>query len=82
MRLMWRESRIRSIYQEAFFVALDSNLGAVVGEKEEAVASVLGNEGTIAQAWVNVRGGTRIVQHTSGTRRDGPQEMRLSWKRC
>ena len=42
--------------------------------KEEAVGSVLGSEGRIAQAWVNVRGGTRILQHTSGTRRDRPQE--------
>ena len=54
MLLMRRESRIRSTHQEAFFVAIDSNLGGVVGEKEEAVASVLGNKGRIAQAWVNV----------------------------
>ena len=42
------------------FEAVDSNLGAVVGEKEGAVTSIPGNEGTIAQAWVNVRGGMRI----------------------
>ena len=41
-------------------VAVDSNLGAVVGEKEGAVTSIPGNEGRIAQAWVHVRGGTRI----------------------
>ena len=35
----------------AVFVAIDSNLGAVVGEKEGAVASIPGNEGRITQAW-------------------------------
>ena len=38
------------------FVAIDSNLGAVVG----AIESIPGNEGRVAQAWVNVRGGLRI----------------------
>ena len=37
-------------------MAVDSNLGAVVGA-EGAVASIPGNDGRIAQAWVNVRGG-------------------------
>ena len=37
-------------------VAVDSNLGAVVGEKEGAVKSIPGNEGRIAKVWVNVRG--------------------------
>ena len=37
------------------FVAVDSNLGAVTGREEEAVTSMHGNEGRIAQAWVNVR---------------------------
>ena len=41
------------------FVAVDSNLGAVIDE-EGAVTSIPGNEGTIAQAWVNVRGGMRV----------------------
>ena len=40
-------------------VAIDSNLGAVVGA-EGAIESIQGNEGRIAQAWVNVRGGLRI----------------------
>ena len=52
------------------FAAVDSNLGAVVGEQEGAVTSIPGNEGTIAQAWVNVRGGMRIFAayfwHTEG----------------
>ena len=39
------------------FLAVDSNLDAIVGEKEEAVMSIPGNEGRIAQVWVNVRGG-------------------------
>ena len=46
------------------FVAVDSNLGAVVGAEEGA------NEGRIAQAWVNVRGGLRIfsvyIWHSEG----------------
>ena len=41
-------------------MAVDSNLGAVVGAEEEAIESIPGNEGRIAQAWVNVRGGLRI----------------------
>ena len=39
------------------FVAVDSNLGAVVGVKEGLIDSIPGNEGRIAHAWVNVRGG-------------------------
>ena len=42
------------------FVAVDSNLGAVVGAEEGTIESIPGNEGRIAQAWVNVRGGLRI----------------------
>ena len=48
--------RIERIHQEEFFVAIDSNLGAVVGAEE----SVPGNDGRNAQAWVNVRRGLRI----------------------
>ena len=39
---------------------IDSNLGAVVEAEEGAMESIPGNEGRIAQAWVNVRGGLRI----------------------
>ena len=42
------------------FVAFDSNLGAVIGTEEGPVESIPGNEGRIAQAWVNVRGGMRV----------------------
>ena len=48
------------------FVAIDSNLGAVVGAEEGAIESIPGNEGRIAQAWVNVRGGLRIFWHSEG----------------
>ena len=41
-------------------VAVDSNLGAVVGEKEGAVTSIPGSEGRITQAGVNVRRGMRF----------------------
>ena len=34
--------------------------GAVLGAEEEAIEPIPGNEGRIAQAWVNVRGGLRI----------------------
>ena len=43
------------------FVAVDSNLGAVEGAEETAIESIPGNEGRIAQAWVNVRGGLRVL---------------------
>ena len=36
------------------FVAVDSNLGGVVVAEEGAKSSIPGNEGRIAQAWVNV----------------------------
>ena len=64
------------------FVVFDSNLGAVVGEKEVAVASIPGNEGGITQAWVNVRGGMRVFAlyfwHTEGW----TQETKLFWRRA
>ena len=40
-------------------MAVDSNLGAVVGVKEGAIGSIPGNEGRSAQAWV--RCATRIA---------------------
>ena len=62
------------------FVADDSNIGAVVGAVEGAIESIPGNEGRIAQAWVNVRGGWRIFSvyfwHSEG----GRQEIKLYWK--
>ena len=42
------------------FVAIDSNLGAVVGAEEGAIESILGNEGRIAQACLHVRGGLHV----------------------
>ena len=47
--------RIVSTHQEEFCVAVDSNLGAVVGVEEGAIDSIPGNEGRIAQTWVSVR---------------------------
>ena len=41
-------------------MAIDSNLGAVVRAEEGAIEPIPGNEGRIAQAWVNVRGGLRV----------------------
>ena len=42
------------------FVAIDRNLGAVFDEGGGAVTSISGNEASLAQAWVNVTGGTRV----------------------
>ena len=53
-------SEDRKHTSEGVFVAIDSNLGAVVGAEEGAIESIPGNEGRIAQAWVNVRGGLRV----------------------
>ena len=50
-------SEDRKHTSEGVFVAIDSNLGAVVGAEEGAIESIPGNEGRIAQSWVNVRGG-------------------------
>ena len=51
-------------------VAVDSNIGAIVGAEEGAIHSISGNEGRIAQAWVNVRGGLRFFSvffwHSAG----------------
>ena len=53
------EDRMRT--SEGVFVADDSNLGAVIGKEEGEVKLFQGNEGLIAQAWVNVRGGMRVL---------------------
>ena len=76
----WQAMRIVCTRQEEFSVAIDSNLGAVVGAEEGAIESNPGNEGRIAQAWVNVRGGLRIFSvyfwHSEG----GRQETKPYWK--
>ena len=41
-------------------MAVDSNLGAVVEAEEVAIEWIPGNEGRIAQVWVNVRGGLHV----------------------
>ena len=43
-------------------VAIDSNLGAVMGAGQGAIESIPGNEGRIAQAWSNVRGGVEVAK--------------------
>ena len=70
------------------FVAIDSNLGAVVGAQEGAVESIPGHEGRLARAWVNVRGGLRIFAvyfwHSEGwsSRNEALQEsMAVSMRR-
>ena len=59
------------------FVAVDSNLVAVVGAEEGAIESIPCNEGIIAQAWVDVRGGLRVFSVCFWhTRKAGPLGMR------
>ena len=67
--------RIVSTHQEEFFVAVHSNLGAVVGVEEGAIDSISGNEGRIAQAWVTVRGGLRVFS-VSGNQKAGLRGMK------
>ena len=63
-------SEDQSKHQEDFFVAVDCNLGAVVGGEEGAVTFIPGHEGRIAHVWVNVRGEMRMFAayfwHTEG----------------
>ena len=47
------------MHPSGVFVAVDSNLGAVVEAEEGAIDSIPCNEGRIAQARMNVRGGLR-----------------------
>ena len=56
-------------------MAIDSNLGAVVGAEEGATESIPGNEGRIAEACVNVRGGLRTFA-VYFTRKDGRRERK------
>ena len=57
LQLTQQESPMKG---QAVFVSVNSNLGAVVAAEERAIGSISGNEGRIAQAWVNVRGGVRV----------------------
>ena len=52
--------RIVSTHQEEFLWQSTANLGAVVGVEEGTIDSIPGNEGRIAQAWVNVGGGLGV----------------------
>ena len=47
--------RILSTHQEESLLQSTANMGADVGEEEGAIDSTPGNEGRIAQAWVNVK---------------------------
>ena len=55
-----RKRQAMRIASGGVLVAIDSNLGAVVGAEEGAIESIPGNERRNAQARVNVRGGLRI----------------------
>ena len=70
--------RIANTRREVYtvFVVVDRNCGAVFGKEEGAVTSIPGNEGWIAQAWVNATGSLRFLLYTFGTLKDGRQEMK------
>ena len=55
------------------FVAIDSDLGAVIDKGGGAVIS-------IAQGRVNIRGGTRSLPCIFGIRKDGHRELGRWWK--
>ena len=59
-RLAASAARVTEETSGGVFMAIDSNLGAVVGAEEGAIESIPGYKGRIAQARVNVRGGLRI----------------------
>ena len=56
------------------FVAVDSDAGAVIGKEEGAVASIPGNEGRSAPAWVKMRRGMQVLSvyfwHSEGWTRE------------
>ena len=56
------------------FVAVDSNLGVVVGAEEGTIDSISCNGGRIAQTWVNVRGGTVFSCFFLALRRLDPEK--------
>ena len=62
---MQRDLEDRKHIPGGICVAVDSNLGVLVGVEEGAIGSIPGNEGSIAQAWVNVRGGLRYFSRRS-----------------
>ena len=65
-------------YVRRSFLEVDSNLGAVVGANEGAVASIWGTEGRVAQAWVNVKGGLRFLGVHLAIRRLDSEEWGLA----
>ena len=64
------------------FVAIDSNLGAVVGAEEGTIESIPGSEGRIAQAWANVREGLYLLGVLLALGRMDTEKTKPSWKRC
>ena len=62
------------------FDATDSNLGAVGSAEEGAIGSIPGNEGRIAQTWVNVKRRTAyLLSQSFSIPRSGRQEMNPYW---
>ena len=62
-------------------VAVDSNPGAVVGAEKGTIVSISGNEGRIAQTWVNVTGGLRVFSvYIWHSKKAGLLGMKPRWK--
>ena len=72
--------KIASSHREGF-IAIDNNLGAVIGKEERTVESIPGNEGRIAKAWVSVRGGMwsfRMLDPQQWSNRRGPPKQPMA----
>ena len=68
------------------FVAVGSNLVALVEAEEGAIKSIPHNEGIIAQTWVNVRGGLRVFSvyfwHSEGWTPRNEALLEAVWKQA
>ena len=63
------------------FVAVDNNLGAVIGKEEAAVECISVNEGRTTQVWVNNREGVRFFCILLALGRSD-RGMMPAWRRC
>ena len=75
MRMQSSENREHT--SGGVFVAGDSNLGAVIGKEEGAIESISGNDGRIARACLNERGGILVFPEFLTLRRMDPEEWSL-----
>ena len=53
------DERVKAYVRRSFCCSRQQS-GSSCGAEEGTIVSILGNEGTIAQTWVNVTGGLRV----------------------